>query len=487
MADLVSSIYELLGGKTSPNNGVTYGLSDGNNVDELLTTPNLWGHNPAVDDYEPAGQNLVDAIRGLVSKAAHSVDISTLYSIADPFPTGLFLDAIRDGIHMSAKAGRKFAVRILVGAQYVRPIVALDKFLSDLQIPDGIPVYVGVMQSDLVSWNHSKLIIVDGKSAIAGGHNLWSDTYCGFAPVHDVSLRLSGPAVAVAQAFLNVQWSVVARYSRTADVTKRYWSEMYLDKRHHPNALPVIKHAVPAATGSTRVLSLARMGSKLVPSNHNANASREARIAAVYGAQKHIRLSQQMLGSRDYGGVDDRFFHALCQQVVNGIELTLIISDDGATNSSGAPYSGYGVAKTAELIASEVRRITGKSGDELLGLLKDRVRIGPVRIYDKQPGDPDAKSWKWRKDKAVGEKVIEPGNHAKVYIIDEQAYYVGSDNAYAIPTTDEGLQEFGFLISGEDETKKFLGDYWDKFWKYSSQFQFTDWKSLVGTNNGALQ
>ena len=53
-------------------------------------------------------------------------------------------------------------------------------------------------------------------------------------------------------------------------------------------------------------------------------------------------------------------------------------------------------------------------------------------------------------------------------IIDEDCFYVGSDNMY--PSADkEGLQEFGYLIEDKKETQKFIKEYWDKLWTYSGK------------------
>lgn len=466
---LIDDIFELLGGSANPNNGITYGLSATNSFDELLSTPNLWGRNPAVNDYDPAATNLTRAIQTLVASAEHSVDIATL----TPLPDDLFLAALRDGIQQAAQAGRNVVVRVLAGVYHPFPMNDLLAFLEKLQAPKAVPVYVGAMMSDWVSWNHAKLIIVDGKHAIAGGHNMWTSTYCRFAPMHDVSVRISGPAVTVAQNFLNAQWTRIATYSRTPDATKWYWSRLKYGGEIYPNALPRIQSAVPAGTGSTRVLSLARMGSNLMEPSPSANASRTARIAAARRAKSHIRFSQQMLGAT-LSPVDPELINAFGQHVADRKELSIIISDTGASNGSGAPYSGYGVTDTAKLLAAVVGRITGLRGPALAQHMARYVHVGPIRIYDRQPGDPGAQSWKWRK----GSTAIEPGNHAKVYIIDEEAFYVGSDNAYSILLNAHGLQEFGFLISGADETRRFISEYWDKAWTYSSQFQFRDWNTL---------
>jgi phosphatidylserine/phosphatidylglycerophosphate/cardiolipin synthase-like enzyme len=62
--------------------------------------------------------------------------------------------------------------------------------------------------------------------------------------------------------------------------------------------------------------------------------------------------------------------------------------------------------------------------------------------------------------------MVDAGNHSKVYIIDEDCFYIGSDNFY-VSLFEDGLQEFGFLIEDKSETKKFIEEYWSYLWKYS--------------------
>jgi phosphatidylserine/phosphatidylglycerophosphate/cardiolipin synthase-like enzyme len=66
----------------------------------------------------------------------------------------------------------------------------------------------------------------------------------------------------------------------------------------------------------------------------------------------------------------------------------------------------------------------------------------------------------------VGKRKIPAGNHAKVYIIDDTHFYVGSDNMY-LSGTSHGLQEYGHLIEDQVATQSFIENYWDKLWANS--------------------
>jgi len=192
-------------------------------------------------------------------------------------------------------------------------------------------------------------------------------------------------------------------------------------------------------------------------------------------ADQHVRLSQQMLGGSLIGVYDPEFVEVICRHVIKQKQLSVIISDKGATTQSGGSYSGAGVEETAQLLALVITKRSKLDEDQLVQLLAANLHIAPVRFYDRQPDDPQAQSWKWRR----GDEVIEPVNHAKLLIIDEDGFYFGSDNAYTMPLNHLGMQEFGFMVSGQNETRMLLDRYWSKAWQYSSQFEFKDWRRVV--------
>jgi len=461
----VDEIYQTLGGSGGTGEGVSYGLTDKNSIEALFMTPNLWGHNPAITDYIPAAQDLVHAIRDLVARAVHSIDISGLYQ----FPDGYFLDALKQGIKAAVKAGNTPVVRIVSGFYYpvqkpIDPKDTIIDFIQALDAPPEVPVYVAGMQTWLTSWNHAKLLIVDGKTLITGGHNYWSDDYTQFAPVHDVSMRLHGPAVRDAQGFLNHMWQrIISGKPNRKGLHKLplFWSYKSYQGKITGEALPTITPVEPVADGKTKMLALARMGYKLEPSKPVVkanNASQIARVAAVKMADQHVRLSQQMLGGSLIGVYDPEFIEAICCHVISQKQLSVIISDKGATTQSGGSYSGAGVEETAQLLALVIAKLSKLDEDRLVQLLDANLHIAPVRIYDRQSDDPQAQSWKWRQ----GDEVIEPANHAKLLIIDEDGFYFGSDNAYTMPLNHLGMQEFGFMVSGQNETRMLLDRYWSK-------------------------
>lgn len=55
-----------------------------------------------------------------------------------------------------------------------------------------------------------------------------------------------------------------------------------------------------------------------------------------------------------------------------------------------------------------------------------------------------------------------PGNHAKIMIVDDEVYVVGSDNLYP-----GYLSEFNFLVEGRPAVEHMVNAYWEPLWRYS--------------------
>merc|ERR1712146_45791 len=54
------------------------------------------------------------------------------------------------------------------------------------------------------------------------------------------------------------------------------------------------------------------------------------------------------------------------------------------------------------------------------------------------------------------------GNHAKFFIVDKKAYYMGSQNLYIA-----NLGEWGVLVDDESVTQQILSEYWNPLWAQS--------------------
>merc|ERR1719174_1464635 len=102
-------------------------------------------------------------------------------------------------------------VRLLFGNIVGMP-VNCDALITDLMadVPDdaNMNVWVGAWRRG-VSWNHSKIIAVDGKYLHNGGHNLWDQHYFKNNPVHDLSMQFEGDCAIDGHMFCNFMWKFI--------------------------------------------------------------------------------------------------------------------------------------------------------------------------------------------------------------------------------------------------------------------------------------
>jgi len=54
--------------------------------------------------------------------------------------------------------------------------------------------------------------------------------------------------------------------------------------------------------------------------------------------------------------------------------------------------------------------------------------------------------------------------HAKLWMIDDRAFYIGSDNMYPV-----NLQEFGYIVDDKKAAGELLEAYWNPLWQWSEK------------------
>lgn len=447
-----------LDGLGAPADGGLPGLLSRTSFDRfaLLQTPGLWGHDPTDSasrtSLPPASVRLLGAIEEVIASAGRIVDIATL----EPFPSGDFMAAIRRGL---ARCGdRPVTVRILLGRHRFTPHAEADfaDFLRHLTV--GLPsdsrlqIHACRMETSnhptSPSWNHAKIVAVDGREAIVGGHNLWHADYLGAAPVHDVSGRITGRAASEAHRFLDHLWDWVAGQLDTPSATGSVSVLRAIGGSVAAAVPPQRVTLEPVAAGAIPALAVGRLGAGVLADPRLANVGAALAAVAFRRARSRIRISQMDFGFH-WDGVN--FWSAdVVAALADGltdpnrrIDVSLVLSEPGAKTAAGGPYS-FGT--TIADIVSEMRRAMGhrpRTG---------RMRIAPLRI------SPVGDRWY---DGNEGLKLI---NHAKLWIIDDIAFHVGSDNLYP-----HNLQEFGYLIESEFLVNELATSYWEPLWGSSSR------------------
>jgi hypothetical protein len=407
---------------------------------------------------------VVDRFYDLVAGARATVDITAL----QPAPDARFLAALRDGVTHLAETGRPVTLRLLVG-QYPPDGTDARAVLAQLvrdarRIPRArLAVYVAAMRSCTgepscrqFSWNHAKIVTVDGRAALVGGHNQWSSDYLLDHPVHDLSMVVQGPAAADAAHFADTLWGFVCSHPGTAAVSAFAFRSGDADPT--AGCLAQLPPPAPAhGAGGLAVLAVGRLGAGITPDFANQNDL--ARDLALGAARHSILIVQQDLGFRLPGALDivdggsitwpETTLDRLADLLRRGGDVYIVLSNLGAEGRSKSSYSnGVPLAAVAQRIADAVARRGGPSGATATALLCRHLHLAPFRF------GPDA-TW-------PGNQPI--ANHGKFWMVDDRVFYIGSDNMYPVD-----LQEFGYILDDRPAAATLRRLYWDPLWRWSSR------------------
>jgi phosphatidylserine/phosphatidylglycerophosphate/cardiolipin synthase-like enzyme len=462
-ATIISGCLAALGG---PPDGGLPGLLARTTLDsfEILQTPDLWGHDPADNSYwlaaggpaplPPASGRFLAAIEETIAGAERLVDIASL----EPFASGEFAAAIRRGLARAARHGQPLTVRVMYGRhRFVsRTDADFEAVIRDLtaDLPVASPLRLHACRMETSndqkrpSWNHAKIVAADGREAIVGGHNLWHADYLGFAPVHDLSARVVGPAAGEAHAFLDLLWDWAGRQLAAPAEIGSLHAIRWADGRLEPAGPPPSVAVAAPPSGSISALAVGRLGTGVIADPRVANVGAAVAAIAFRQARSNIRISQMDFGFH-WEGVN--FWSAdvvaaladVLTDPARSVTVQMVLSEPGAKTAAGGPYS-FGT--TLADIVAEMRRAIGDRP------LTGRLQMAPLRISSS--GD------RWEHD-GTQLKII---NHAKFWMVDDCAFHVGSDNLYP-----HNLQEFGYVVESADLARVALAQYWDPMWTFTSR------------------
>ncbi|MCP4130446.1 MAG: phospholipase [bacterium] len=486
--------------RTEGNEIAGYGISGS---DWLLQSPNCWGS--ADCSGAEGAQTLADTIYKDISQAREWVDITTLVT----YPDGIFQEAIVEGIKDALDNNPNITIRILggtppaMGSVNTRLSETASHYFERLEQDLGSYaqnariVVAGVETSWLYSWNHSKIIAVDGKTAIVGGHNLWEGAYGQVEnPISDISMRLKGPAAESAHKYADLLWDFVDENSSS------FFSKLFYVELLTGNGFSWLEgcpktHEVSSIVsyGSAEVLALGGLGfgvdtpggtsGGLSPADDCdaactglstdyvnddaaysvANPEEEGLRALIESATESVFLSQQDLigicappisNSR----YDARLFDVLADKLVEGVAVKIVLSSPGAKQGIAAPYSN--MKKMTEITDILLREIQSRAYVDLetaKSILCANLQLAPIRIAK------GVDTW------ANGNAIA---NHAKVISVDNEAFYIGSKNLY--PAT---LQDYGYIVEDTKAAQEFKTEYQDVIWFYSKDAAAVDSEECV--------
>lgn len=487
--------------------GTVWHRTQGNSIAEqsaagdawLLQTPHCWGDGNCQSG--TGTEILAKRIYSDIANADQWIDITTLAT----YPDGVFQQAIVDGIKVAVARNPDLTVRILGGTPpgmgNFKTIATesahnyLARLKTDLgATADSARIIVsGVETSWLYSWNHAKIVAVDGKTAIVGGHNMWEGAYGKVDnTVADMSMRLSGPAAVSAHKFADQLWNFACTWGNS------WWNTLlYVDlatTRRMGKNCPATHVATPTpGLGGAEVLALGGLGfgmnvpggtsGGLAPANDSAAACsrsfkdyvnndraysvanpEEAGLRALIASAKdNIFLSQQDLLAPCVAPIsnayyDARLFDVLADKLIQGVAVRIVVSSPGAKQSVIAPYSN--MKNMHDLTAILQRKVSTRanvSAVQAKSIVCSALQLAPLRHA--------AGVNQWPNGNGIA-------NHAKLIAVDDAAFYVGSKNLY--PTT---LQDFGFIVENPDAAAVFVSEYKNRLWENARSAAVVDFET----------
>jgi len=429
------------------------------------------------------------AMEELISKTEEWCDILTLAP-----PDGLFLEAFKNGLRniceRDSVMSKKRIIRIMFGNIVGQPVNCtrvINEMTEDLPADAGekISLWVGSWRKG-VSWNHAKIIAVDGKHLWTGGHNFWDRHYLRTNPVNDLSILMDGNVARDGHRFANAQWGYIVKKQSTA------WGR-FVDKHVHdgvdvPRTARVTVSAFPEEQAaefppfytvkklqstrlirgpSTRVvdssfvpvITMGRYGTIL----KKARPSDDAFVAMFDSAQTIIRCALQDLGpicipktKMTVPGMlwPLPYMNAMARVMwTRGVDVEIVLSNPGSIpDNLPMTEAQYGngwdcVDVASELIKCIQAQFPDAPDDKLRETVQDNLRVCFLRCPKGGCNYSDGASL---------------GLHSKHFIIDDVCTYIGSQNLY---TCD--LAEWGVVIDSPEAVGDIKEQYWDPLWKVS--------------------
>jgi len=468
--------YDCLRIEHPEHHGQLWNVTSGRVVGDLHQTPR--GAWPGMSAHPERHSDFLPETMGeILSRTTVWADVQSLSA-----PDGRFMMALKNALATVAEtaAGRDepVTIRMMFGNILGMPTNCngvLEELTADLPEDANLRLWVGAWRRGS-SWNHSKIIAVDGKYLHTGGHNMWDPHYLGIDPIHDVSLELEGACAVEGHKFANRQWDFVESSQET------FWGGL---GSHMPDHLPqaaavrvmvsewpkgtaaeyppefkpkVVADLAEEVEGAVPILTLGRHGTLV----HEDRPSDDAFVAMIDSAQTIIRCALQDLGPvcipmtkvpLPGTGWPKGYLSALGAAIwERGVDVEIALSNPGATPGGLKPIeSSYGNGWDCNDVAAEIIKTIKEQFPEaedgaLRQKVSDNLRICFVR---EEPGN------KWEDEMPMG-------LHAKHFIIDDMAAYIGSQNLYVCD-----LAEWGVVIDHEEKTKAMMAEYWSPMWNYS--------------------
>lgn len=477
---ILKSARSVLKEKHPKHEKTAWNVSSGTVIGDILQTPpkDTWGMGVIEPECEHSDV-LPTQMAEVITRTTKWVDITSLSPPDGKFET-FFVDAVKTLNERALETGNTITIRMLFGNIIGMPVdcdALIDTFTKDIpEEKSNIKLWVGAWRKGF-SWNHSKIIAVDGEHLLTGGHNLWDDHYLKTDPVHDISIEMRGKVAHDGHMFANKMWEFIKKTDKGLSVTKWFpdWVPLPKHRRvgvsqwpkrlsdYPPAYVPLLNPSMELPGREVPVLSMGRYGA-LHKVEAQANPSDSAISAMIDSAKRIIKLSLQDFGPLCLPGIPGptsipggvwpkEYLKALALGIYDrDLDVEVVLSNANSVPGKLSPATAnYGngwstIDVGCEIIRAIKEHVEDIEEDRLLEMVRKNLRITMLRTSSET-------AWEDGEFK---------GNHAKFFIIDDRAFYIGSQNLYIA-----NLAEWGLLIDDEEETAKVLEGYWNPMWEHS--------------------
>lgn len=456
-----------------------WNVTSGSIVDSVQQTPRaVWD----VKDDPPQSHSdwFPEKLGEMIGRTEAWCDVTSLGP-----PDGKFMECFRSGLATLAERSRgrekPVVVRMMFGNITGMPVncsAVIKALTKDLPDDAHVHLWVGAWRKGF-SWNHSKMIAVDGMYLHTGGHNLWDAHYLTNDPVHDLSIEFEGKVACDGHRFADQQWAFVESKQRTCvgsviDSMPDYLpmaTKTRVTVSEYPEGVASVfpphfnKDIVAGSSNQSRsnekdvpLISIGRQGTIV----RKSRPSDDAILAMINSSKKIIRMTLQDLGPVCIPGSKvalpglkwpKAYLAAIGKAIYErGVDVEIVLSNPnsipGGLNGTEANYgNGWDCVDVAAEIVKRIQKQYTKVDDEKLrAMIAENLRICFIR-HDKQAQYADGKSI---------------GLHSKHFIVDDTCCYIGSQNLYMCD-----LAEWGVVIDSEEEVKKIMDDYFIPMWTSS--------------------
>lgn len=481
-AALVSSILTVLKNSDATLLGKTYDSTTGNTLPSDYLIQNK--PNQTQSELWNAFDGILTQFVGSAPGAPHFIDIAHL-GLGAGRSNDAFQQKIADAlINIAAVSTQPIHVRFLEGLPgdgspppFDFADIVMNKSigvtgLSEMTIYFGnlnVPWLAGI-KSLPGSWNHSKILAVDGACGMVGGMNYWDDYLnTGYnANLFDVSIKAIGPAAASSQTFADYLWAQVVNAGMSQYKALTLGNSTY----SYPASVPTFAASgikVVPIPGTVPILAVGNLGlwtladqSALAAEYAYSYASEQVKVDGLYSGDPNVPLwfpfSSFDPGVAKAQQASSTARHIALSQVQSGGHIRIsqqkIADTDTVSRAGFVIWPGNFIddvvaaikrGATVDILLSEYGAGAGGYSDDMGG--NNLIKVIEAKLGGASP--------------LLTVRQVPSGqyNHGKIWIADDTAFFVGSDNIYP-----GYLQECGYVVADQPSTQQFITDYWNPIW-----------------------